>query len=61
MMIYQMQTVNWKISNGEQTKNHIVDGHKTLCGINIPSHGKEVSVIAEATCRRCLNAYKRSR
>lgn len=60
-MNYQVATVRWTVSNGKQTKFHIVDGTKTLCGADVPESRKEVSFINSPTCKRCINAYSRNK
>jgi len=49
-----MATVQW--NNG---KKHIEDLGETYCGREIPARGKEWSAFGEATCQRCLAAYKK--
>ncbi len=55
-----MAIVYWGFMQGKETKKHIEGyfGQKTLCGVDIPSRGKDWSVYGQAACKRCLKAEK---
>jgi hypothetical protein len=46
-----MSTYRW--NNG---KKHEGNGMYTLCGLAIPSRGKEWNAFGQADCKRCIKA-----
>jgi len=54
-----MATVSWRTNNGRETLKHIEGFDETLCGLHIPSRGKEWNVYGTPECKRCIKAQEK--
>jgi hypothetical protein len=54
-----MSTVRWKNSSGRQGLKHEEGLGETLCGLNIPSRGKEWNAFGEPECKKCIKALEK--